>query len=502
MVATSNATRLVASSNPAGTAVLAIQNDWQTGFTGQVTITNTGSVATDGWQIEIDTLGALTSSWNGTVVSQTAGKYIISNASWNGHLAAGASVTFGFNLNRNAASPAISVALDSIGGTAVVTPTPTPTPLPTLQVANVKVSEGTAASLPATFDVKLSAASTQPVTVSYTTVNGTAVAGRDYDAASGTLTFAPGQTDQTVSIATHPGVAGSDLTFALALSNASGATVPTASATGEIVNPAAASPPVSAGNLVVNVSEDAYQGNAQFTVSVDGKQAGGTYTATASHGAGQTSAFAIPGTLAAGQHSVVVTFLNDAYGGSAALDRNLYVDSVTFNGVTTKVGTGLFTTNASTTVAVGTAAATSPTSASGTFQYLGVNLSGAEFGISDPDGRERQHRHLWQHYTYPTHAEIDYYASEELNVIRLPFSWERLQPAENGTLDQTQLGYIDDIVHYAATKGMTVVLDPHNYGYGYGNLIGSRGHAGQRVLKPLVAARARTTRASPTSSSA
>jgi hypothetical protein len=30
-------------------------------------------------------------------------------------------------------------------------------------------------------------------------------------------------------------------------------------------------------------------------------------------------------------------------------------------------------------------------------------------------------------YTYPTDAEIDYYASKGLGVIRLPFLWERLQ---------------------------------------------------------------------------
>ena len=39
-----------------------------------------------------------------------------------------------------------------------------------------------------------------PVTVGYTTANGTATAGTDYTASSGTLTFAPGVTTQTIAV--------------------------------------------------------------------------------------------------------------------------------------------------------------------------------------------------------------------------------------------------------------------------------------------------------------
>ena len=37
---------------------------------------------------------------------------------------------------------------------------------------------------------------------------------------------------------------------------------------------------------MLSMSEDAYLGDAQFTVSVDGKQQGGTFTTTALHAAG------------------------------------------------------------------------------------------------------------------------------------------------------------------------------------------------------------------------
>jgi len=46
--------------------------------------------------------------------------------------------------------------------------------------------------------VTLSAASASTVTVNYATANGTATAGSDYQTSSGTVTFTPGQTAQTV----------------------------------------------------------------------------------------------------------------------------------------------------------------------------------------------------------------------------------------------------------------------------------------------------------------
>ena len=86
-----------------------------------------------------------------------------------------------------------------------------------------------------------------------------------------------------------------------------------------------------ASTLTVGVSEDAYLGDAQFTVSVDGKQVGGTMTTTALHGAGQNQNVTLTGSWGPGTHNVGVTFLNDAYGGSPSQDRNLYVDSIGFN---------------------------------------------------------------------------------------------------------------------------------------------------------------------------
>ncbi len=97
---------------------------------------------------------------------------------------------------------------------------------------------------------------------------------------------------------------------------------------------------------------------------------------------------------------------------------------------------------------------------------LGVNLAGAEFGSNVPGV-------FGTDYTYPTHAEIDYYASKGLGVIRLPFLWERMQRTEFGALDATELGRLTDVVNYATGKGLKIEIEPHDYGYGFGALIGS-----------------------------
>ena len=93
--------------------------------------------------------------------------------------------------------------------------------------------------------------------------------------------------------------------------------------------------PVGSGadTLDLQVNEDAWNGDAQFTVAVDGQQIGGTLTALASHAAGATQDFLVMGNFGPGQHTATVTFLNDAYGGSPATDRNLYVAGASYDGV-------------------------------------------------------------------------------------------------------------------------------------------------------------------------
>jgi hypothetical protein len=68
--------------------------------------------------------------------------------------------------------------------------------VPSLMVSNPRAFPEGSAGAPGstTFNVTLSAASSQTVTVNYQTANGTAIEGNDYVAQNGTLTFAPGET--------------------------------------------------------------------------------------------------------------------------------------------------------------------------------------------------------------------------------------------------------------------------------------------------------------------
>jgi hypothetical protein len=112
--------------------------------------------------------------------------------------------------------------------------------------------------------------------------------------------------------------------------------------------------------LVVTVNEDAYKDDAQFTVSVDGTKLGVTQTATALRTSGQTQAFTFKGNWSAGQHTVTVNFLNDAYGGSAATDRNLYVTAMSYDGINYAANTAALKSAGPVTFKVNTAGATPP----------------------------------------------------------------------------------------------------------------------------------------------
>ena len=86
-------------------------------------------------------------------------------------------------------------------------------------------------------------------------------------------------------------------------------------------------------HLTLRMSEQSYKSiHAQFTVTVDGKQVGGTYTTTASHADKASDSIDISGDWAPGTHQVNIHFANDEYGGWSGADRNLYLDGAKYNG--------------------------------------------------------------------------------------------------------------------------------------------------------------------------
>jgi large repetitive protein len=120
---------------------------------------------------------------------------------------------------------------------------------PSIVVTDVS---GLEASGSLTFDVLLTSATVGTVAVDYTTSDGAALAGSDYTATSGTLTFTPGQTSKPIPVTiVNDALAEDDETFTLNLSNATGGiAIADPQGVGTIVNDDL-DPTVSVGNASV-----------------------------------------------------------------------------------------------------------------------------------------------------------------------------------------------------------------------------------------------------------
>ncbi|MGI4938994.1 MAG: carbohydrate-binding domain-containing protein [Janthinobacterium lividum] len=128
--------------------------------------------------------------------------------------------------------------------------------------------------------------------------------------------------------------------WASAATSTVAATPAVSSGTASTSTPALATPasssvtsaPITATTLALNLSEDAYQGDAQFIVKVDGQALNQAQPVVALQALGQTQTITFNGNFTAGVHDLTISFVNDAWGGTAATDRNLYINSVSENG--------------------------------------------------------------------------------------------------------------------------------------------------------------------------
>jgi hypothetical protein len=140
--------------------------------------------------------------------------------------------------------------------------------LPGLTVSDSTVREGDSGTTDAVFTVSLSDSSGLPVSVDYATTNGTAVAGSDYVAVSGTLNFAPGETSKLVTVRVNGDrLVESDESFTVQLSNATGATIAQATATGTITNDDVVRPTLSINDVTVTEGNSGTT-DAVFTVTL------------------------------------------------------------------------------------------------------------------------------------------------------------------------------------------------------------------------------------------
>jgi chitinase len=76
-----------------------ITGDWGSGHVGNVTITNNTTETITGWRLEFDYSGEIQSVWSSILVSRDGNHYVVECPSWAEDIAAGSTVSFGWNGN-------------------------------------------------------------------------------------------------------------------------------------------------------------------------------------------------------------------------------------------------------------------------------------------------------------------------------------------------------------------------------------------------------------------
>ncbi|KAI1381573.1 glycoside hydrolase family 5 protein [Hypoxylon crocopeplum] len=100
------------------------------------------------------------------------------------------------------------------------------------------------------------------------------------------------------------------------------------------------------------------------------------------------------------------------------------------------------------------------------FLFTGVSESGAEFGNLALPGQ------LGKDYTWPDHTAISTLIQKGFNTFRVAMMMERMIPDKlTGTVNETYAVGLDDIVTYITGQGAYAVIDPHNFGRYYSNII-------------------------------
>ncbi|MER6123967.1 glycoside hydrolase family 48 protein [Streptomyces sp. NPDC001795] len=124
-------------------------NDWGSGFTADLTITNRGTDAVNGWTLTYDYTGnqTLTNGWSGTW-SQSGRSITVKNASWNGTIAAGAAVNTGAQFTYSGTNTAPTSF--AVNGTTCAGAHQPPVTVLTSPAAGAVYSQGDAVPLAAT----------------------------------------------------------------------------------------------------------------------------------------------------------------------------------------------------------------------------------------------------------------------------------------------------------------------------------------------------------------
>ncbi|KAI1167242.1 glycoside hydrolase family 5 protein [Nemania serpens] len=107
-----------------------------------------------------------------------------------------------------------------------------------------------------------------------------------------------------------------------------------------------------------------------------------------------------------------------------------------------------------------------PTAGAGKLKWLGINLSVAEFGQGKYPG-------LWgKDFYFPDNTAISTLRSQGYNIFRVAFAMERLVPTQlTNPADANYLKNLTATVNYITSNGAYAILDPHNYGRYYSNIM-------------------------------
>jgi len=473
-----------------------LSSQWDAGFIAEMTIGNLSGASVDGWTIEFDAPFQITNLWNGQIVSHVGNHYVVRNASWNATIPGNGQVTFGFQATNSGPVTEpdhVLVNGDPLGGDDGASPQ--------LAVGDATVTEGNGGTHYATFSVSLSEASGSPVSVDFSTASGSAAAGSDFLARSGTLVFAPGETAKTVQVAVQGDTqVEGDESFRLVLSNPAGATIADGEGLGTIVDDDVAPPTLptlSIGDRA-NLEGDSGTKKANFTVTLSAASDSPVSVNFATRGvtaeAGQDF---VDGrgtiTFAPGEVSKTITVLiqgdtqvegDETYQVRLSSPTGATIDDGTAWGTIrdNDVGAGPPSLSVSDlSVKEGDPGAVRP--AEGFFstegnqiidadgnsvKIAGVNWFGMESGRFSPDGlHTRNYQDM-----------MDQMKELGFNTIRLPFSNAMFDPgATAGSINYnlnpelkglTPLQIMDAVVDYAGEIGMRIILDHHRSSAGAG----------------------------------
>jgi uncharacterized repeat protein (TIGR01451 family) len=217
-----------------------------------ITITRTGGSAGTATVLFKTSNGTATAGSDYTAVSQTV--------TFNDGETSKTVNVFVSNDSVDEADETVNLSLSNAGGsgqlgtpsTAVLTINDDDNP-PTISVDDITVTEGDGGSKVLNLGIKLSITSGLVVKVDYATADGTAVAGSDYTAASGTVTFNPGEQEKFVTIVLTADKADEpDETFFVNLSNPQNATIADGQSQITIINDDASTVEFASANYSIN----------------------------------------------------------------------------------------------------------------------------------------------------------------------------------------------------------------------------------------------------------